>query len=115
MSEPSKDLILKPERTIGVRVRPLKATNTGVARIPALQPGPIQTLYRISRGDALALLKAAGIHLRATAGESDGNAERARHGAGFGTPEQNKRVERAALRHVISYLRASRWSAAGSG
>jgi hypothetical protein len=105
-----KDLILKPGQTIGVRVRPLKAANPKVARIPALQPGPIQTLYRIAKGDALTLLKAAGIRLRLTVNESEGQTERAPHGAGFGTPEQNKRVERAALRHVIRYLRARRWS-----
>ena len=49
-----KRLILKPVRTIGVRVRPLKEANSTVARIPALQPGPIRTLYPISRADAAA-------------------------------------------------------------
>jgi len=105
-----RDLILKPMRTIGVRVRPLKAADPRVARIPALQPGPIRTLYSISRADASALLKAAGVHLRVSGDEPEDKAERAVRGAGFGTPEQNKRVERAAVRHVKGKLRAQGWS-----
>jgi len=91
-------------------VRSLKAANRKVARIPALQPGPIRTLYAITREDALTLLNAAGARIRITTSEPEGNAERALKGAGFGTPEQNKRVEHAAVQHVMNYLRAQRWS-----
>ncbi len=100
-----KRLILKPVRTIGVRVRPLKEANSTVARIPALQPGPIRTLYPISRADAAALLKAAGVHLKFSADEPDSKAEQAAKGAGFGTPDQNKLVEKAAVRFVARHYR----------
>jgi hypothetical protein len=104
-------LVLKPTRTIGVRVRALKEANARVARIPALQPGPIRTLYPISPRDARTLLKAAGVHL-AHAGEEqpEAKAERAVQGAGFGTPEQNKLVERAAIRHVKNHYKYLGWS-----
>ena len=91
-------------------MRPLKAANRKVARIPALQPGPIRTLYAISREDAFTLLKAAGARIRITTPEPEEKAERALKGAGFGTPEQNKRVERAAVQHVMRHLRAQRWA-----
>ena len=105
-----KRLFLKPVRTIGVRVRPLKEANSKVARIPALQPGPIQTLYSISREDAAALLKAAGTQLELAADEPESKAEQALKGAGFGTPEQNKLVERAAVRHIVRRYRTQGWS-----
>ena len=105
-----KRLILKPVRTIGVRVRPLKEGSSKVARIPALQPGQIRTLYPISRADAAALLKAAGTHLTLAANVSESSAEQAAKGAGFGTPENNKRVERAAVRHVARHYKSQGWS-----
>jgi len=105
-----KRLILKPIRTIGVRVRPLKEASSKVARIPALQPGQIRTLYSISRADAAALLKAAGAHLTLAADVSESGIEQAAKGAGFGTPENNKRVERAAVRHVMRHYKSQGWS-----
>lgn len=105
-----KRLILKPVRTIGVRVRPLKKANPKVARIPALQPGPIRTLYSISRADAAALLKAAGVHMALAAEVSESAAEQAAKGGGFGTPENNKRVEKAAVRHVTRHYKSQGWS-----
>lgn len=94
-----KRLILKPVQTLGVRIRPLKEANPRVARIPALQPGPIRTLYHIDPADARALLDAAGARLGRDASDS-GRAPQSALGAGFGDSEQNKRVERAALRFV---------------
>jgi hypothetical protein len=44
---------------IGVKVRPLKRADPAIAAIPALQPGPIRTLYPISESDAVRLLGAA--------------------------------------------------------
>ncbi len=105
-----KRLILRPVRAIGVRVRPLKEANSKVASIPALQPGPIRTLYPISRGDAVALLRAAGTKLALGGSGSESSAEQAVKGAGFGTPEQNKLVERAAVRHVVRHYKFQGWS-----
>jgi hypothetical protein len=105
-----KRLILKPGRTIGVRVRPLKKANPKVARIPALQPGQIRTLYSISRADASVLLKAAGVHMALAAEVSEGGAEQAAKGGGFGTPENNRRVEKAAMRHVMRHYKSQGWS-----
>lgn len=105
-----KRLVLKPILTIGVRVRPLKEINPKVARIPSLQPGPIRTLYSISRADAHALLKAAGIRMSLTSDVSDSESEQTAKGAGFGSPESNKRVERAAIRHVTQHYKALGWT-----
>lgn len=55
-----KDLILRPLEELRVKVRPLKKQSIAIARIPALQPGPIQTLYSISEADFNRLLHAAG-------------------------------------------------------
>jgi hypothetical protein len=105
-----KRLVLKPVRPIGVRVRPLKEGNMKVARIPALQPGPIRTLYPITQPDAVALLKAAGVHLALAADVPESDAEQVTKGAGFGTPELNKRVERAAVRRVVRHYKSQGWS-----
>jgi hypothetical protein len=42
------DLILAPVQMIGAKVRPLKQRYKSIRQIPALQPGPIKTLYHIS-------------------------------------------------------------------
>ncbi len=54
------DLYLTPIEIIGVKVRPLKEADPMIAAIPALQPGPVKTIYEISTHDARRLLKAAG-------------------------------------------------------
>jgi hypothetical protein len=54
------DLILRPIERIGVKVRPLKNADLRIASIPALQPGPIMTVYPIEVEDAHRLLTAAG-------------------------------------------------------
>jgi hypothetical protein len=54
------DLFLEPLEEIGVKVRPLKKLDPIIAAIPALQSGPIKTVYDISPSDAQALLRAAG-------------------------------------------------------
>jgi len=105
-----KRLILRPMRTIGVRVRPLKKRVPRVRRIPALQPGPIHTLYRISNADAIALLHAANVHINRAAQTSEDDLERMTKGGGFGTPEQNKHVEMAAVRYVVRHYRDRDWS-----
>jgi hypothetical protein len=53
-------LYLDPVEIIRVKVRPLKKSDPKIAAIPALQPGPIKTIYDISTSDARRLLKAAG-------------------------------------------------------
>ena len=53
-------LYLYPVEVIEVKVHPLKRLNPKVADIPALKPGPIQTIYSISPSDARYLLKTAG-------------------------------------------------------
>jgi hypothetical protein len=105
-----KWLMLKPVQAIGVRVRPLKVANPKVARIPALQPGPIRTLYKISSSDAALLLSAAGMQLAKEADVSEDRANLIAKGAGFGEPASNKRVERAAVRHVARHYKSRAWS-----
>ncbi|MGI8654447.1 MAG: HNH endonuclease signature motif containing protein [Pyrinomonadaceae bacterium] len=53
-------LYLDPVEVVGVKVRPLKRLDSKIAEIPALKPGPIQTIYSISPSDARYLLEAAG-------------------------------------------------------
>lgn len=52
-------VVLKAVREIRAKVRPLKRQDAKIAAIPALQPGPIKTIYSISTDDAEALLAAA--------------------------------------------------------
>lgn len=104
------DLILKPIRKIGVKVRPLKALDPKIAAIPALQPGPIRTLYSITEPDAKRLLQAAGIHIRVERAKTKRELLDAIRGGGFGTPETNRLVERAAVRHVTRYFRRRGWT-----
>lgn len=105
-----KDLILQPLKPIGVRVRPLKDRHPNVARIPALQPGPIRTLYPISLNDGRRLLRAAGSELAVDSNDARREAHIASRGAGFGSPEENKRVERSAVKAVTGHLRRAGWS-----
>lgn len=53
-----RDAILKPVEVIGAKVRPLKA-DPRIRDIPALQGGPIHSIYDITKSDALALIAAA--------------------------------------------------------
>ena len=63
------NLYLTPTEQIGVKVRPLKKANRRIAAIPALQSGPIMTIYSISASDGEALLRAA----RAAANQKQNN------------------------------------------
>jgi hypothetical protein len=95
---------------IGVKVRRLREMDARIARIPAFRPGPVRTLYSTSNSDANRLLAAARGRIRVDAAESANIAENAVHGAGFGTPETNKKVETAAIRHVSRSLESLEWS-----
>lgn len=104
------DLILKPIRKIGVKVRPLKALDPRIAAIPALKPGPIRTLYSITGPDAKRLLRAAGVHIRVERAHAKHQLRDALRGAGFGTPEANRVVEGAAMRRVTGHFRKRGWT-----
>lgn len=52
-------LHLEPVEEIRAKVRPLKQGDKKIAKIPALQPGPIMTIYEIDTRDAERLIKAA--------------------------------------------------------
>ncbi|MGH9460524.1 MAG: protein NO VEIN domain-containing protein [Vicinamibacteria bacterium] len=104
------DLILKPIRKIGVKVRPLKILDPRIAAIPALKPGPIRTLYPIAGSDAKRLLRAAGVHIRVERAHAKHHLRDAMRGGGFGTPETNRLVEGAAMRRVTSHFRRLGWT-----
>jgi hypothetical protein len=53
-----RDVVLQPIRDIRAKVRPLKSQDAKISAIPALQPGPIKTIYDISTADAERLLAA---------------------------------------------------------
>jgi hypothetical protein len=103
-----KWVVVKPTARLGVKVRPLKEAHPAIGRIPALQPGPIKTLYAISDSAARLLLRAAGFRLEIA--PSPSGAETNVAGAGFGEPAQNRLVEQAAVRHVRKHYVAGGWS-----
>ncbi len=57
--DPFVDVMLAPGESIGVKVRPLKKADAIIAKIAALQPGPIRTLYPITAKEAKHFLKVA--------------------------------------------------------
>ena len=104
------DLMLRPMKKIGVKVRPLKKLDPKIAAIPALKPGPIRTLYVITASDAKRLLHAAGVHLRIGSNKAKRKLREISRGVGFGSPESNRLVERAAMRHVSSFFTKNGWT-----
>lgn len=108
-ADPKRALVyLKPMERIGCQVRPLRKALKSIRAIPAFQPGPISTLYPISTRDAKALLLAARGQVEA-ADEAEAGAAEPSQGGGFGTPEQNRKVERAAMKAVVRALEDRRW------
>lgn len=103
------DLFLKPGEELRVKVRPLKKQFPAVGRIPALQPGPIHTLYAISSDDADALLRAANAKFGVSNRVEKSETEPAVVGGGFGTAEENRQVEEAAMAFVKKRYRDGGW------
>lgn len=104
------DLMLRPMKKIGVKVRPLKKLDPKIAAIPALQPGRIQTLYDITAADAKRLLRAAGVQIRTERNMAKHDLREISRGAGFGSAEANRIVERAAVKHVTSFFTHKGWT-----
>ena len=52
-------LWLRPLEALGVKVRPLKKADAAVAAIPALEQGPVRTIYAMTAAEARLLLTAA--------------------------------------------------------
>lgn len=50
---------VQPREVIGAKVRPLKKKDRRIASIPALQQGPVKTLYKMKASDAKYLLRRA--------------------------------------------------------
>ena len=100
------ELFLEPLTRIGEKVLPLKKRNPAVARIPALQGGPIRSIYEITDKDAKVLLVEAGVSVPT----SGPKATKKGNGAGFGSPLDNKKVELAAMRNVMVHYKAKGWS-----
>jgi hypothetical protein len=112
-------LYLDPIETMRIKVRPLKQADPRIAAIPALQPGPIRTIYEITESDARRLLVASGAKYTGRTRESDrsGASQLARDvessqatSAGFGDSERNKEIEAAAIEFVTAWHRARRWT-----
>ena len=104
------DLILKPVKRIGVRVRPIKAQYPEVAAIPALKPGPIRTLYSIDHQDAQTLLRAAGLLIESERRDARAEGLVVATGGLFGSPLENRAIEAAAVKHVVRYFRNRGWT-----
>ena len=103
------DLYLEPIEELRVKVRPLKQASERIERIPALQPGPIRTLYDISKMDAGWLLHAARKASRVDIKSASTEAEAWASGGGFGSAEDNKAVERAAMKAATNRLKRDGW------
>jgi len=110
LREEFHDLILRPVEELRVKVRPLKKASRAIARIPALQPGPIHTLYSISASDARKLLRAAKAEYRVDIATATAEFENAAIGGGFGSPEENRRVEQASVHFVRRYFERYGWA-----
>lgn len=107
---PFRDLILSPMEELRVKVRPLKRQSRAIARIPALQRGPIHTLYELSSLEAQLLLRAAKAVYRPNEQVVRREAEKALRGSGFGSPEHNRKVELAAMRFASAHFVRHNWS-----
>lgn len=59
----NKRLLIQAEERIGASITQLKKSDKRIAALKALQGGPIQTVYKISRADAEHLLEAARIQV----------------------------------------------------
>jgi hypothetical protein len=101
-----RDLILRPVEEVRVKLRPLKKRYASISRIAALQPGPIRTLYPIAADDARRLLRGARSTYHVDIDDVARQAEQLVSGGGFGTTEENRKVEAAAIAHVREYFRA---------
>lgn len=110
-------LYLDAIEIIRVRVRPLKKIYPKIASIPALQPGPIKTIYKISDQDAYRLLKAAGSNygVKFDSISRENTRDRKQNlplwvdGGGFGSPENNAVVEKKAIALVMKKYRKQGW------
>jgi hypothetical protein len=103
------DLYLEPVEELRVKVRPLKQASERINQIPALQPGPIKTLYDISKIDAEWLLHAARKASRVDIKSASTAAEDWASGGGFGSADDNKEVEIAAMDAATDRLKDDGW------
>jgi hypothetical protein len=101
-----RDFILRPIEEVRVKLRPLKKRYASISRIAALQPGPIRTLYPIAADDARRLLRAARSTYRVDIDDVARQAERSVSGSGFGSAEENRKVEAAAMAYVHKHFLA---------
>lgn len=103
-------IVVRPMEELRAKVRPLKKASRRIAKIPALQQGPVHTLYEISASDFWHLVEASragNITSLNTALADLGGAE---SGGGFGSLQENRRVEEAAIRFVRDYFERYGWS-----
>jgi hypothetical protein len=105
-----RDLIIKPLKLIGVKVRPLKELDAKIAAIPAFQSGPIQTLYSIDYSDARRLLRTAGLQIKLERQTlKSETVSILKRGGGFGSPTENKITEDAAVKYVKKHFQQRGW------
>lgn len=105
---------IQPREAIGTKVRPLKKRDRRIAAIPALQQGPVKTLYEMSASDARYLLRKARLAVsrnrsRRAAGtkpDEERVSEYMRAAQGFEDDSQIRRaLESAAVTRAKAYYR----------
>lgn len=107
-----REMILRPVERFPrpVRLHDLKSTIPELAKVKALRPALIQTLYATTIEEANVLLTACGAQVSTTADATSlGRATGSNRGGGFGDQQTNKMVEAAAVDHVIDSYRRQGW------
>jgi hypothetical protein len=104
-----KELILRPVEELHVKIRPLKLHNQAIARIGAFKSGPIHTLYSLTRGEAASLLRAANAQTLIEPEDAVSGPISKLVGGGFGSAEENRKVEKAAMKYIRSCFQSEGW------
>lgn len=92
-----------------VAIHEIKARVPELRKLSAFTGGFPQTLYAVSRSEQRLLERACGINLEVEVTEPTLPPKSNEHGACFGDPEMNRKVESAAVRLVAHWYRQRNW------
>ena len=87
-----------------MKLRPLKQRYARYRAFRRIQPGPIRTLYPISAADARRLVARRRSTYQVDIDDVTRQVEPSVSGGGFGSAEENRKVETAAISHVRDYF-----------
>ena len=112
LDEPQREMVLRPIERFPqpVKIHQLKHADPVLAGAVALRPGWPQTLYPTTREEAAALMAACRAKYQLPREDGGSKGRRPGAGGGFGEPQANKRVERAAIRFVQDAYERKGWT-----